>query len=166
MNRTNAQSKPARRRLCERAAKAFTLLEVLVALAILAMAAVVLGAAYMNVLNSYHRIAQSQDAVEESDFARAQFLAEPDVKKIEEGAEFDGTGNRHVRWTATATPTSIADLFTATFNCEISDPLKPQPQKFTETVMLLRPTWSDPTERTKLQQDAKDRITEMQQKKP
>gem|GEM_PF-169364 len=145
-------------------ARAFTLLEVLVALAIFALAAVVLGSAYVNVLNSYAAVSRSRDADEEIKFARLQFLAEPDVKKIEDGGEFDGIGDRHVKWTATATPTTTADLFSVTFNCEVTDPLQHEPQKVTETLMLLRPTWSDPTERSKLLQDAKNRIAEIQKK--
>ncbi len=145
---------------------AFTLLEVLVALAVFALAAVVLGSAYMNVLNSYAIVSRSREADEDARFARWQLLAEADLKKAEEGGEFDSTGNRRVRWSAAATPTGTADLFTVTFNCEIADPLQSDRQKVTETFMLLRPTWSDPTERSKLRLDAQNRIAALQGAKP
>jgi general secretion pathway protein I len=142
--------------------RGFTLLEVLVALAIFVMAAIVLGASYVNVLNAYAAAARGRDSDEDVKFARQQLLIETDVKKIEEGGEFDSTGGRHVRWTATAEPTTIPDLFTVTFNCEISAMETPEPQKITQTFMLMRPTWSDAGERSKLQADIRSRIAEIQ----
>lgn len=143
----------------------FTIIEVMVALAILALAAIVLGAAYVNVLNSYAIAGRSRDADEDVKFARMQLLAEPDVKKLEVGNDFESVGDRKVRWTARAEPTAIADLFTVTFECEVTDLTQLEPRKITETFMLLRPTWSDPLERAKLREEARARIAELQLKK-
>jgi general secretion pathway protein I len=147
------------------AARAFTLLEVLVALTIFALMTIVLGAAYLNVLNSYAVVAKANEINEDVEFARAQMLAEPDRKVIEQGGDFDSTNNRHVKWTATIASTSINDLFTVTFLCEITDPAKPDPEKATQTFTVLRPTWSDPAERSQLLTDIKARIAELQGKK-
>ena len=60
-----------------------------------------------------------------------------------------------------------ADLFAVTFTCEISDPGAPTtPPPVKETFLLLRPTWADPVENSKLLQDAKNRIAELQGIKP
>jgi general secretion pathway protein I len=145
--------------------RAFTLLEVLVALCIFAMAAVVLSASYLNVLNSYEAVSRGLQTNEDFAFARQLVLNEPDREKLEKGGEFDTTNNRHVRWSVEIESGTIADVFKVTFTCEIADPTLPQPDKLTQTFMLLRPTWSiDAAERGKLHEDAKTRILELQGK--
>lgn len=151
---------------CRRLRSAFTLLEVLVALVIFALAAIVLGSSYVNVLNSYAAAARANQTNEEVAFARAQMLAEPDRKVIEQGGDYESTGSRRVRWTATIESTTVNDLFRVTFVCEITDPAKSDPEKITQTFTVLRPTWSDPAERAQLLQDITTRIAELQGKKP
>ena len=146
--------------------RGFTLLEVMVSLVIFAMTAIVLGSAYVNVLNSYAIVARGGQAHEEVAFARAQMLAEPDIHVIEQGGDFQSTGGRSVRWSATIVPTTINDLFTVTFVCEITMEGKSEPEKITQTFTVLRPTWSDPADRTKLLQEVTSRIAELQGKKP
>ncbi|HEY5227487.1 MAG TPA: prepilin-type N-terminal cleavage/methylation domain-containing protein [Opitutaceae bacterium] len=140
-----------------RTRRGFTLIEVLAALMIFSMTAVVLGAAYLNVLNSY-QVAQRSNAYEgDVSFARSQLLVISDLVTAQTGAEFDD-GDRHVKWTAEIDPTTTTDLFTVTFTCEVKGP-QPEGDKTTkETFMLVRPTWSDPTERTALRQAAASRI--------
>lgn len=140
-------------------------MEVLVALAIFALTAIVLGAAYVNVLNAYLIVGKANQTTEDLAFARAQLLAEPDRKLIEEGGEFESTNSRRVKWSATIASTTINDLFTVTFVCEITDPATTEPDKITETFTLLRPTWSEPVERGQLFEEVKVRIQELQGKK-
>ena len=147
-----------------RAAGGFTLMEVLVALMIFALMAIVLGSAYVNVLNSYAVAARGNQANEEVAFARAQMLAEPDRKVIEQGGDYETSDNRRVRWSTTIASTAINDLFTVTFVCELTPSGKSELEKITETFTVLRPTWSDAAERSKLFQDATSRITELQGK--
>ncbi|QYM78341.1 prepilin-type N-terminal cleavage/methylation domain-containing protein [Horticoccus luteus] len=144
--------------------RAFTLLEVLIAFAVFAMGAVVLGAAYVNILNGYAAAAKGDDAAEDLRFARGQLLAEPDVKKAEEGLSFD-SGDRHVQWSAAIASTNLPDLFDVTLTCEITSPAEREPRRITDTFRALRPTWSDPVEQTKLRADVRDRILELQQPK-
>jgi len=139
----------------------FTLIEVLIALSIFAFAAVMMGASYVNVLLSYEIAARSTQGDEDVKFARAQLLAIADPKKIEEGGDFDSTGGRRVHWSAQIEPTETADLFLVHFLCEINDPATPEAQKVAQDFRVLRPTWSDPAERDKLRQDARQRIQEL-----
>jgi len=54
-------------------------------------------------------------------------------------------------------------LFNVAFSCEVKDP-NGDPEKNTETFLVLRPTWSiDEAERSKLREDAKKRIQDIQQ---
>jgi general secretion pathway protein I len=144
-----------------RTRRAFTLIEVLASLAIFAMTAVVLGAAYLNVLNSY-QVAERTNADDDAvDFARSQLLVISDLATAQAGQEFDD-GPRHVKWTAEIDPTSTTDLFTVIFTCVVSDPQQGGDKTTKQTFMLVRPTWSDPTERTSLRQNAANRIAVLQ----
>ena len=130
---------------------------------IFALSAVVLGSTYVNVLNSYEAVSRGNTRDEDVAFARAQLLAQPDRAKVEAGAEFDAVENRRVRWSATIASTAMPDLFTVTFVCEVTDATKGgEPEKTTQTFTVLRPTWSDATEKTQLRQAVRDRIAEIQ----
>ena len=142
----------------------FTLLEVLVALAIFSLAAVVFGAAYVNVLTSYEVARRVMQTDAEVKFARAALLAEPDADKAAQGADYDSADGRHIKWTATIEPTTVADLFTVTFECECTGPGLPEPQRMKQVFRVLRPTWSQATDRTTLRANAKDRILKIQEK--
>jgi general secretion pathway protein I len=145
---------------------AFTLLEVLVALCIFAMAAVVLGSSYLNVLLSYETVTRALTANEDIAFARQIVLTEPDRKKLEEGGEFETSNNQRVRWSVEIESSSVADVFKVNFNCEVNDATGLEPEKRAQTFMVLRPTWViDAAERGKLKEEAKTRILEIQGKR-
>lgn len=140
-------------------------MEVLVALAIFALTAVVLGSAYLNVLNSYEVINRQSQTSEDVAYARQLVLGEPDRAKLELGGEFEATGGRHARWGVEIESTAMADLFNVIFTCEISDPARADPEKVVQRFTVLRPTWSnDPAERSKLKEEARTRIFELQKK--
>jgi len=139
----------------------FTLVEVLIALSIFAMAAIVLGSAYINVLISYEIASRDTQSDEDVKFARAQLLAIADREKIEDGGDFDSIDGRRMHWSAQIESTSTADLFLVHFLCESNDPKTGEPQKIAQDFYILRPTWSDATEREKLRQDARQRIQKL-----
>jgi general secretion pathway protein I len=145
-------------------ARGFTLLEVLVALVVFAVAAVALGSAYVNVLTAYDLAGKGSSRDENIRFARAALLAEPDRKKAETGDDFETPDNARVRWHATIESTDTADLFRVTFVCETTDTGPARPPR-TETFMLLRPTWSEGGDAAKLHAKAKERIQEINQKR-
>jgi len=140
----------------------FTLLEVLVALAIFAMAAVVLGATYVNALNAYEAVSRRNEYDADLRFIRAAVLTEPDRNKVEEGGDVDLGGGKRAHWQADIASTDTVDLFSVAWTCEITDPARREPYHAAQTFLLLRPTWSDPVERTKLMDLAKQRILELQ----
>ena len=146
-------------------ARAFSLVEVLVALTIFALGAIMLGSSYVNVINSYALATRTVQASEDLAYARSLILTQPDITKLQDGGEFDSASGSHAKWTADIEPTTTADLFTVTFTCELTSPNAGDPQKTVQTFMLLRPTWSiDPAARSQLRQDARNRINELQGK--
>lgn len=150
-----------------RGRRGFTLLEVLVALAVFAMASIVLASAYINILNGYDIAERANQDDADVTFARSLVLNEPDRKKLEDGGQFDTAEGRHIQWSVDIQSTNEADLFAVTFTCTATDSNQGarEPQKTVQTFTLLRPTWSiDPAERDKLRQDAKARILELQGK--
>lgn len=145
---------------------AFTLLEVLIALAIFALAAVVLGATYVNALNAYEAVSRRNAYDADLRFARSAVLTEADRDKAEEGGDLDLGGNKRAHWQADIAATETVDLFSVAWTCEINDPARREPYLVTQNFLLLRPTWSDPVERTKLLDKVKQRILEQQEVAP
>jgi prepilin-type N-terminal cleavage/methylation domain-containing protein len=143
----------------------FTLIEVLMALVIFTLTAVVLGGAFVNVLSSYELAERANATDVDVSYARSQLLALSDLQAAENGAEFDdddGQTIRHVKWTAEIDPQDTTDLFSVTFTCTITEPAAARPLKTVETFMLLRPTWSDPTTQSTLRANAASRIALVQ----
>ena len=143
-------------------AAGFTIIEVLVALMIFTMAAVVLGSTYVNVLTAYQTAARGYQRNQDVRFARAALLAEPDREKVEKGGDFDAGNNRKLIWKATIEPTETAHLFTVNFEREITSPDLKQPEQTKETFRVLRPTWSKDNERETRRAESRGRILQMQ----
>ncbi len=135
-------------------------------LAIFALAAVVMGATYVNALNAYEAASRQNGYEQDLRFVRTAVLTDADRDKVEEGGDLDLGDNKRAHWDADITPTNTADLFSVTWTCTITDPKHPQPYKVTQTFLLLRPTWSDPVERSQLMQQAKDEILKIQGEAP
>jgi general secretion pathway protein I len=138
----------------------FTLIEVLVSLAIFALAAVVLSAAYLNVLSSYQAAARRQRGEEDWKLVRAAVVAEADRAVVEQGGFLPLPDQRRLRWTATIEPTEVADLFAVTLEAELERATEAEAWTRSERVMLLRPAWSDASERAQLRAATKARLEE------
>jgi len=142
------------------------LIEVLISLAIFALAAVVLGAAYINVLNAYARVNDAARNEQDVQFARHALLVETDREEAEEGGDFETADGRQVRWEARIEPSDIADLFDVTFRCELGRTQDAEPEVIEQRFRLLRPTWSIENERETRRKEAADRIAELNRMLP
>ncbi len=139
--------------------RAFTLIEVLVSLAIFALAAVGLGAAYSNVLLGRVALKEHSIGIDDIARARAAMLETINFANLEIGGDIYLPDERMAKWKASALPTTVSDLFLVTLTVEM------QTERggafgppHVETQYLLRPTWSVEADRKKLQSDAAARL--------
>lgn len=139
--------------------RAFTLVEVLVSLAIFALAAVVLSAAYTNVLLA--RQAMRQVDIEDEGFtrSRAALLETAGLEDAKTGGDIDLSDGRKAQWSTEIEPTQISDLFSVTLTVDTSEGIdgNVQPSR-SETFYLLRPSWSVSSDRTQLTDAARERL--------
>lgn len=140
--------------------RGFTIIEVLVALAVFAYAAIVMSASYIGVLNAYGRAHVVMQTDEDVKFARAELLNQSDYTTAQAGDTFDTVDGRNVSWVATINDQgTIPDLFAVNFQCTVTPAdTSVQPVTTTESFIVLRPTWSDPATRSSLQQADRQNI--------
>ena len=138
--------------------RGFTLIEVLMSLAIFALAAVSLGAAYSNVLMSRLALKQDEQRLDDQARCRAALLETPGFDDVETGGEIRLPGGRTATWQGKIEATSVSDLFAVQLTAEIEPPDGGEAEEFTETRMLLRPTWSIPADRQKIRDEARQRL--------
>ncbi len=141
-----------------RTAYGFSLIEVVVALALFAMASVVLSSSFVNALLAREH-GQSND-LRHADIraVRMQLLLEPTIDDAEDGDRYETLNNGAANWAALIEPTNVIDLFKVQLRIEFSQPQAEQTATHTETLYLLRPTWSESDERSDLLQDKKDAL--------
>jgi hypothetical protein len=142
------------------------MLEVLIAMAIFAMGAIVLIASYINVLNSYHAASQGLQGDQELAFCRERLMVIPDLNTAAAGEEYDTpavdpTPSQHIKWTADIQPTAMTDVFTVTLT--VVETLSGKDgNPVVDTFTVLRPTWSLPPDRATLRQTIRAAILSMQ----
>ena len=136
--------------------KGFSLIEVVIAVALFAMAATVLSSTFVNALLLRDRV-QSND-IRNADIraVRLQLLLTPNLDDAEDGSEIETLSNGEATWRAEIEPTNVIDLFRVELFIEFLDPQEEQEATHQETLYLLRPTWSDSIERSDLLQEKKD----------
>ena len=139
---------------------AFSLIEVLIALALFAIAANVISSAFINALLSRER----NDSRLYNDFAiqtaRKQLLLEKKIEDAEDGGTVETLELGEVDWYAEILPTEIVDLFEVQLYGTFYDLEDSQKANFSETLYLLRPTWSESDERSMLLEDKKQDLLE------
>jgi general secretion pathway protein I len=139
--------------------RGFTLIEVLVSLAIFALAAVGLGAAYSSVLQARMALKQDEQYLDDLARTRAAMLETINYDNLDVGGDVNLPGDRTSRWKAKAEPTTVSDLFNVTLIMSIQRETNGEfSPDITETSMLLRPTWSVISDRQKLIDAARQRL--------
>jgi general secretion pathway protein I len=139
--------------------RGFTLIEVLVSLAIFALAAVGLGAAYSSVLQARMALKQDEQYLDDLARTRAAMLETVSFDSLDVGGDVNLPGDRKAHWKAKAEPTTVSDLFNVTLTMAIQRETNGEfTPDITETSMLLRPTWSVVSDRQKIIDAARERL--------
>ena len=139
-------------------ADGFSLIEVVVALALFAMAAVVLNSSFVNTLLARERGLSNDLLNADIRAVRLQLLLESNLDDAEDGDRYETLNSGTANWEASIEPTNLIDLFHVQLQIEFSDPQDDQATTHTESLYLLRPTWSESDERSELLQDKKDEL--------
>lgn len=140
-----------------RAARGFTMIEVLLAVALFAVAILVLASSYLNILQSLEAVKMDHALNEELRWLRERVLSEGDRDALEKGGDVKTLDFGNARWSVVISPTEVADLFSVELSVELGDTEKDRKQK-TSTMQVLRPTWSQAVDRGKIMADVKTRI--------
>ena len=127
-------------------------------LAIFALAAVSLGAAYSNVLMGRLALKQDEQRLDDIARCRAALLETPGFDDVEAGGDIHLPGGRTAHWKGKIEATAVSDLFAVQLTCEIEPEAGGEPEEINETRMLLRPTWSIPSDRQKIRDEARQRL--------
>ena len=136
----------------------FSLIEVVVALAIFAMAAVVLSDAFVNALLAREKGVSNDTRNRDIRAVRMQLLLEPDREEAKDGGTYETLSNGSANWRAEIEPTNVIDLFQVQLFIEFRESQNDQETSYQETLYLLRPTWSESDERSTLLQEKKSAL--------
>lgn len=136
----------------------FTLIEALIALAMAGLAFTVLTQSFANTLTALRLIEIEADRQADVRFVRAVAIQEPDLDEFERGDTIETLDRGRASWRGTAEPTSIPDLFRVRLTIEFDNPEGGLPIAHEESFFLLRPTWSDPVDRSSLLSEMKDEV--------
>lgn len=142
--------------------RGFTLIEVLVALAIFALAGFVLASTYINILNAQQAALRRDTHAPALRLVREALRTQPVLEEVEDWNEIALPADGHIRWRAVVQPTNLADLFDVFLEVELTLDKLSDPEIILEACRLLRPTWSDPADRETLRTESRSRLAERQ----
>ena len=145
---------------CTAPSRAFTFIEVMVALVIFAFAGLVLASAYVNVLSAHQAALRRDEFATDRRLVREALRAEPSPDKVAAWNELTLPDEHRARWKATLTATPVADLFDVALEIELTGADGKKQPPITETCRLLRPTWSQPADRDTLRAAARSKLAQ------
>tara|TARA_B110000037_G_scaffold216959_1_gene277022 strand:- start:776 stop:1246 length:471 start_codon:yes stop_codon:yes gene_type:complete len=143
----------------------FTLLEVVISVALFAVGVTVLLSSYLNVINALHNIQVDQHYEQDLAMVRRIALQVGTLEELEDGGDVETGNHGEARWEGELEETLIADLFKVTLRVE----MLPEDESDEDIILeqefyLTRPNWSDPEDRELLRAETKDRYLSEQLK--
>ncbi len=130
----------------------FTLIEVLIAVALLAGALVVLAEGYANTLNALRAGEDKQNWQQDIAFVRERILRIETLELLESGGTLETLTSGPARWEAELRPTNILDLHQLRFTIDFLD----LDRIVRQEVTVLRPQWSEAADREDLLQEKRE----------
>ncbi len=137
---------------------AFTIIEVMLSLALFGFAVTIFTASYLNIIYALDAIQVDQAYEQDMTMIRLEAFSTELIEELEEGGEVFTGSHGEATWKVEYETALVADLFKATLIVEILDKETDEMKQVVETHYLTRPTWSDPIERDDLRADTRDRL--------
>lgn len=138
--------------------RGFTLIEVVIAVALFAMAATVLSSTFVNALLAREHVQNNDLHNADIRAVRLQLLLQPNLEDAEDGNDLETLNSGEATWSAEIEPMEVVDLFRVMLQIEFHEPLENQEATYSEVLYLLRPTWSEAGERSDLLQEKTDEL--------
>jgi len=138
----------------------FTIIEVVIALAIFGTASVVLTIAFSNAVHGLNRQKKNQHWENDLQFVRRQVLLAKDKEELEDGEDIDTLSSGEISWEAEIEMTDLIDYYKVTVHYDIEDAPEDY-QEHSEVLYLLRPAWSEGEfagDRQELLQDKQEKL--------
>lgn len=128
----------------------FSLIEVVIAVALFAAASVVLTSAFVNALLAREHGQNNSLRTDDIRAVRLQLLLEANRDDAEDGGDLETLHSGLATWRCSIEESQIVDLFKVLFEIKFSDPIEGTDENYLESLYLLRPTWSESDERSDL----------------
>lgn len=128
----------------------FSLIEVVIAVALFAAASVVLTSAFVNALLAREHGQNNSLRTDDIRAVRLQLLLEANRDDAEDGGDLETLHSGLATWRCSIEESQIVDLFKVLFEIKFSDPIEGTDKNYQESLYLLRPTWSESDERSEL----------------
>jgi prepilin-type N-terminal cleavage/methylation domain-containing protein len=138
--------------------RGFTFLEVLLALTIFALVVVGLTQAFTNTLMAMGALRHDSDLSPYLRYVRSLVITIPDIEEFEDGDTINLPDGSEATWEAEVEPLEVADLFRVELEITLEGGDLETPYTSRETLYLLRPSWSDPIDRSERIGDAREEM--------
>ena len=140
--------------------RAFSLIEVMLAVALFAVAVTVLSQSFLNGLVPLALFKKQRSVEQDVRFVRRQVLSIKDRKELEEGGEIETATSGLAQWEAEIEQAGVIDLHKVTLTIRFAETEGHKAQTVSHTHYLLRPLWSEPDERSELLQERRKFVQE------
>lgn len=127
--------------------KGFTLVEVLIATLLFAIAAQGLVTTVVNALTAINSVQKDANRDSEERFILRQLLQIEDEEALDEGGEILLPDDSKIYWSAEHDPTNIVDLHKVSFEIRKSGRNAAESENYTLSIYLLRPWLSESSDR-------------------
>ena len=140
--------------------RAFSLIEVMVAVALFAIAVTVLSQSFLNGLVPLAQFKKQRSVEQDVRFVRRQVFSIKDRKELEEGGEIETATSGLAQWEVEIEQAGVIDLHKVTLTIRFAGNKRYKAQTVSRTHYLLRPLWSDADERSELLQEKRELVQE------
>lgn len=135
----------------------FSLIETVIAVAIAGIAFFVLTETFFHVLLTLESLESQADYQKDVRFVRSQIVQLADRDEVEDGGIITTLDLGEADWEAEIEETDVTDLFELRLFIDFENP-DAERIRYEEVLYLLRPTWSDPIDRSSLLEEARQNI--------